>query len=98
LRARCDLGKSTPVRPLGEFVPKKLIPKRMHVLPLFGRNAVGSTVSVLFHKDILHVEATGVARLVRVGNQMPNPAKRDGSVSRWLRLVRENPPAEFNGL
>jgi hypothetical protein len=70
----------------------------MHVLALFGRNAVGPTVSVLFHKDILHVEATGVARLVCVGDQVPNPAKSDRSVSRGLRLVREHFAAKLDSL
>jgi hypothetical protein len=40
----------------------------MHVLTLFGWNAVGPTVAVFFHKDLLHVQAAGMARLVRIGD------------------------------
>jgi hypothetical protein len=70
----------------------------MHVLTLLGWNAVGSTVSVLFYENLLHVEAAGMAWLVGVGDQVPNPAKSDRSVSRGLRLVREDFSAELNGL
>jgi hypothetical protein len=61
----------------------------MHVLPLLGRDTVCPPVSVLFDKDVLHVKAASVTRLMRVGNKVPNPAKCDRSLGSRLRFIGE---------
>jgi hypothetical protein len=70
----------------------------MHVLALFRGDAVRSPVSILLLEHPFHVEASGMAGLMGVSYQMPDPAKSDRSVSRGLRLVREHFAAKLDSL
>jgi hypothetical protein len=67
----------------------------VHVLTLLGGDAVGTTVSILILKDPFHVEASGVAGLMGVSYQMPDPAKRQRSIARLLRFVRKYVSADL---
>jgi hypothetical protein len=67
----------------------------MHVLALFRGDAIGSTVSVFSFEDPFHVEASGMAGLMGVSYQMPDPAKRQRSIARLLRFVRKYVSADL---
>jgi hypothetical protein len=70
----------------------------MHVLTLLGGDAIGSPVSILLLEDTFHVQASCMAGLMGVSNQMADPAKCNSSLARILRFVREYFSAKLYGL
>jgi hypothetical protein len=67
----------------------------MHVLTLLGWDAVGPPVSILLLEDTFHVEASGMAGLMGVSYQMPDPAKCQRSIACILRFVRKYVSADL---
>jgi hypothetical protein len=67
----------------------------MHVLALFRGDAVRSPVSILLLEHPFHVEASGMAGLMGVSYQMPDPAKCQRSIACILRFVRKYVSADL---
>jgi len=70
----------------------------VHILTLFGRDTVGTSVTVFLLEDSLHVETPGMAGLVRVGDKVSNPAKCYRSIPTIPGFVREHLTAKLQSL